>query len=460
MPWNLFFHVNMVALNLRELIIIVTGITVLTGLLIVYLKYTAPHIKGTLQWAIGSFLVSIGLLAYGFYPRPAEYINLLLTNMNAFAGQCFFLIAFWKFKEKPINYFFIVSVLVSAFLITTIFTLTYHHMGLRVTINSILYAVVAAYCFYEMLIPPDRSLRLIFHINALAILLYGLAMMTRAVVSFQQKEIDLMAPTLESIILFSAVSLSEIVLTFGFIIMVNIRLSQDLIRQNTMKDKFFSIIAHDLKNPMNNILGFSDLLAIKLNENNREEIKFISRAIKHSVIQTNNLLENLLEWALSQTGNVHFEPENINLQDIIADESEYYIPFAESKQLSFHTEKVKKINVWADRNMLKTILRNLVTNAMKYSHPGGSIHIESRQLSTLAEVSVIDVGVGIQPMMMDKLFRFDERVTTRGTHDEKGSGLGLVLCKEFVEKNKGTIWAKSEPGKGTTFYFTLPLFRG
>lgn len=444
-------------LNLRELIIVVAGITILTGFMMGYLKYTAPHIQGSLHWAIGTFLVATGLMAYGFYPRPSEYVNLLITNISAFTGQCLFLVAIWKFKEKPVNYLYLFSIVVLAFVSTTVFTLIYPHMGLRVSVNSILYTFPAGYCLYEMLKPPDRSLKLIFQINALAILIYIVAMLTRTFGSFPYKEIDLMAPTAESIILFSAVSLSELVLTFGFTIMVNIRLAQALIRQNAVKDKFFSIIAHDLKNPMNNIMGFSDLLALKLGDKNSEETAFISKAIKQSVIQTNNLLDNLLEWALSQTGKVRCIPGRINLLDFFSDEVAYYKPFSESKQISLHTDGVEDIHTLADRNMLKTIMRNLITNAIKYSQPGASINIATKRLENHVEISVTDTGIGILEDQLKRLFVFEDLHTTRGTQDEKGSGLGLMLCKEFIEKNGGRLCVKSKPGEGSTFSFTLPL---
>ncbi|MBN1416941.1 MAG: HAMP domain-containing histidine kinase [Bacteroidales bacterium] len=450
----------MYPINLRELIVIVTGITILSGFLVGYLRYIAPHIRGSMYWAVGTVLISIGLMAYGFYPKPVEYVNLLITNINAFTGQCLLLVAIWKFKEKPVNYYIVIILPVLGFLVTTVFTVLYYHMGLRVAVNSFLYAVAGAFVFYEMLVPPDKALKTIFSISAFAVMIYILAMMTRAVVSFQQKIIDLMAPTIESLILFSVISMSVLVLTFGFIIMVNIRLSQDLVKQNAMKDKFFSIIAHDLKNPVGNIMGFSDLLEEKLDQQNREEAVFIANAIKQSATQTNNLIENLLEWALSQTGKVRYNPENINLHDFIRDETEYYRHFARNKQISIQAEGVKNIQVWADKNMLRTILRNLITNAIKYTQTGGNICIESRELASFAEVAVIDNGVGIRPAIIEKLFILDEKVTTRGTNDEKGTGLGLVLCKEFVEKNGGIIRLQSEPEKGTTVFFTLPLYTG
>jgi signal transduction histidine kinase len=449
----------MMSLNLRELIFIVAGITLLSGFLMIYLRYTAAYIKGPLQWAIGSFFVGGGLLIYGFYPWPGEYFNLLITNLTAFIGQCFFLIAIWKFKDKPVNYYFVLGLPLMTLLVTTYFTLFNFHMGLRVAINSVLYAAYAGYCFYELLTPPDRSLKLIFRINALGFLIYGLAMITRAMVSFSQKEMDLMAPTPESVILFSTLSLSEIILTFGFIIMVNIRLSQDMVRQIAMKDKFFSIIAHDLKNPMNNILGFSDLLSLKFKDKMDEDTEYISRAIRESVIQTNILLENLLEWALSQTGKVPYSPEAIDLRSFIKEESEFYMAFAENKQLKLDTEGISDLAIKADKNMLKTILRNLFTNAIKYSHPGDTIFIGSVRNQSMAEISVTDKGVGMDKRTIENLFSPYEKITTRGTRDEKGSGLGLVLCKEFVEKHHGKIWVRSEPGNGASFHFTLPLYK-
>jgi two-component system, sensor histidine kinase and response regulator len=443
-------------LNLRELIIIVGGITILLGFLVIYLKFTAPHIKGSLPWSIGILLIGAGLMAYGFYPKPVEYVNLMLTNMNALIGQCLFLVAIWQYKQKPVNYWIITSLLIAGFVVTTFFTLIYHHMGLRVSINSILYTITAAFIFFEMLAPPDKSLKLIFNINALAITVYAIAMITRAFVSFQLRSLDLMAPSPESIVLFSAISLSEIVLTFGFIIMINVRLSQDLIRQNAMKDKFFSIIAHDLKNPVGNILGFSDLLEAKMKHKDFEELQNITAIIRQSSIQTYNLLENLLEWALSQTGKIRYKPEDIDLRQFIFEETDFYAPFARGKQLTLDISGVGNLHVWADKNMLKTILRNLITNAIKYSNSGGSINIETKQLLRTVEVSVIDFGIGIQPDIVDRLFQLEDKITTKGTQDEKGTGLGLVLCKEFIEKNKGMLTVKTTVGAGSTFSFTLP----
>lgn len=447
----------MTQLNLREFILFIAGFSLLFGFLMLFFKKSAPFINGIYHWAAGSFIVAISLFIYAFYPYPEEYINLLFTNLLAFTGQCFFLLAIWKFKEKRINYFVLIALPAASVIATSVFTHVYFHMGIRVTLNSIIYAVWAGFCFYEMLTPPSESLKTIFRINAMAFFLFGLAMLTRSVVTFQLKEINLMAPTIESMILFSALALAEILINFGFVIMVNVSISDDLTRQIAMKDRFFSIIAHDLKNPMNNILGFSELLLMKLKRNDTDEMELISHAIKNSVIQTYNLLENLLEWSLSQSKKIPFNPEKFNLRQLIEEEKDFYLSFIASKKLTIEFKGEKDVNIFADRNMLKTILRNLITNSVKYSNPGGKIKIESNMLPSFVEISISDTGVGIAPERMEKIFSLDEKITTRGTADEKGSGLGLLLCKEFIERHHGRIWIDSELHKGTTVSFTLPL---
>lgn len=447
----------MTQLNIREFILFIAGFSLLFGFLMLFFKRTALFIPGIFHWATGSFFVGISLFIYAFYPFPNEYINLLFTNWLAFTGQCLFLFAFWKFKEKRVNYIILIGLPAASVIATTILTYVYHHMGLRVTVNSILYALWAGFCFYEMLTPPQESLKVIFRVNAMAFLLFGLAMLTRAVVTFPLKEIDLMAPTIESLILFSALALAEILINFGFIIMVNDRITDDLTTQIAMKDRFFSIIAHDLKNPMNNILGFSELLLMKIKRNDISEMEMVSHAIKNSVIQTYNLLENLLEWSLSQSKKIPFNPEKINLRQLISEEKDFYLSFVASKNLTVEFRGEKDVSIFADRNMLKTVLRNLITNAVKYSHPGGKIKIESKLIPSFVEIAISDTGVGIAPERLERIFTLDEKITTRGTADEKGSGLGLLLCKEFIEKHKGRIWINSEANKGTTVFFTLPL---
>lgn len=230
---------------------------------------------------------------------------------------------------------------------------------------------------------------------------------------------------------------------------------EKLLQLNAQKDKFFSIISHDLRNPFSAIIGFSELLADQIKENDYESIDMYAKLIEQSSKQALNLLMNLLEWSRAQTGRIEFNPEKLNLEDVIEENQMHFSAIAEQKAITIKKVIPYDLTVFADRPMLSTVLRNLISNAIKFSGNKGKIKISAKKSCEEIIVSVSDNGVGIVPERLEKLFRLDESESTQGTNNEKGTGLGLILCKEFVEKHGGKIWAQSKPGKGTTFYFTL-----
>lgn len=231
----------------------------------------------------------------------------------------------------------------------------------------------------------------------------------------------------------------------------------ELTNLNATKDKFFSIIAHDLKSPFNSIIGFSSLLARQVNERDYEGIKKYATIIQESSQQALDLLVNLLEWSRSQTGKMVFTPEDVDVAFLISQSVGVLIGAAQQKQIAVHKQMPANLVVRADNAMVNTILRNLISNAIKFTNPGGSIVISAERKAEELLISVADNGVGINQVSIDKLFRIEETYSTLGTQKEKGSGLGLLLCKEFVEKHGGRIWVESEVGKGSTFLFTIPL---
>jgi signal transduction histidine kinase/ligand-binding sensor domain-containing protein len=225
---------------------------------------------------------------------------------------------------------------------------------------------------------------------------------------------------------------------------------------NVKKDKFFSIIAHDLKSPFHGILGYAELLAEDYNNLSEEErITFINDI--HNISKsTFRFLENLLEWSRIQTGRIEFEPQNINLNEEIFEVFNILFAFAIQKGISLVNNIDQEISVYADKNQLSLILRNLISNAIKFSNDTGQVIINAAYCDSHVEISVSDNGVGITPENLKKLFRIDTQYTSKGTKNEEGTGLGLLLCKEMIEINKGSIRAESEPGIGTKFIFTLP----
>jgi PAS domain S-box-containing protein len=225
---------------------------------------------------------------------------------------------------------------------------------------------------------------------------------------------------------------------------------------NTTKDKFFTILAHDLKNPFGAILTFSGMLLESIANNELDETVQIGKLINSSAHHTYNLLENLLDWARSQTGKLIFDPTKLMLHEIVDSTIHILESQALGKQVILVNKVPENIEVYADSNLLKTIIRNLVGNAIKFTGPTGKINVSTHRNDESIEIIVSDTGIGIHPDIQEKLFQMDSRYISRGTADETGTGLGLLLCKEFVEKHGGTIWVESELGKGSKFKFTIP----
>ena len=230
----------------------------------------------------------------------------------------------------------------------------------------------------------------------------------------------------------------------------------DLRELNASKDKFFSIIAHDLKNPFNTIIGFSEIIKEQIQKADYEEIEFFADSINNSAVQTYRLLENLLEWANSQQRKFLFNPINVDLNELFIGESGSFLDMTAKKNIEFRNLLPDNLFVVADRNMIRTIFRNLISNAVKFTPKNGRIEVSALIKDNYVEIAVSDNGVGMTEKTRTSLFRIDANLSTPGTENEKGTGLGLILCKEFVEKHGGKIWVESESGKGSVFKFTLP----
>jgi len=229
---------------------------------------------------------------------------------------------------------------------------------------------------------------------------------------------------------------------------------------NTTKDKFFAIIAHDLKNPFSTVLGLSELLAKEFESFEPDKLKvFIEQIYKYSN-NTFNLLENLLQWSMLQTGRMPLRPKLIDLKSLIDENIELLRGNALQKGIRVETTIDTDLFVYVDVSMITTVLRNLLSNAIKFTTQDGVIKIKVEKDTKQIKVSVSDNGVGISSQDQEKLFKIDSNPTTIGTSQEKGTGLGLILCKDFVERNGGNIWVESEFGKGSNFIFTIPSVGG
>ena len=233
----------------------------------------------------------------------------------------------------------------------------------------------------------------------------------------------------------------------------------ELQQANATKDKFFSIISHDLKSPFNAILGFSNILVKNHKKYDAEKREKLIISVNNSAKSAFKLLENLLTWSRSQSGVIQYSPEKLHLKILLFEALFDLQGQADKKNINILDDISENELIFADKNMIATTLRNLISNAIKFTNKDGSIIMSSKNQkdSNFLEISIMDTGVGIDKEKLQKIFDISEKTSTSGTDNETGTGLGLMLCKEFVEKHGGEIWVESEIGKGSTFIFTLPV---
>lgn len=234
------------------------------------------------------------------------------------------------------------------------------------------------------------------------------------------------------------------------------RKSKELIQLNAEKDKFFSIIAHDLKSPFNGILGFSGLLAERMSEKEYEGIEKYAKIIHASSKHAMDLLTNLMEWASSQTGMMKFNPQYLEMTELISEVIDLLKISAKQKSISITSDIPRSVPVYADKDMINTVMRNLISNAIKFTNINGEVNISVEEKKGYLELSVSDNGIGISKNNIKKLFSIEGNYSAPGTMAEKGTGLGLILCSEFIKAHKGKIWAESKIGEGSTFTFSIP----
>lgn len=233
--------------------------------------------------------------------------------------------------------------------------------------------------------------------------------------------------------------------------------NEELIKINAEKDRFFSIIAHDLRGPFNSFLGLTQMMDSELDTLSKEELQKMTSGLKSSASRLFGLLENLLKWARAQQGLIPFSPKNIELLPLVEECIGTVSESLRTKKIDIKNTIQKNLFVYADNNMLETIIRNLLSNAVKFTPKEGKIKIAANACAdSKIELTIQDTGIRMNAKMLNNLFRLDVQTNRKGTEGEPSSGLGLLLSKEFVEKNGGTIWAESIEGEGTTFFFTIP----
>lgn len=238
------------------------------------------------------------------------------------------------------------------------------------------------------------------------------------------------------------------------------RINEELSKTNAEKDKFFSVVAHDLRSPFNGFLGLTEILVNGLRDMSMDEIQKMAVAMRKSAVNLFSLLGNLLEWSSMQRNLTPFVPESVLLRQKISESILLILEATDKKGISISYDIPEDMKIIVDENMFGTIIRNLVSNAVKFTQKGGNVVISARETSDKSvNISVIDSGIGMNKNMIDHLFQLDVNTNRKGTEGEVSTGLGLIICKDFIEKHNGKFWVESEEGKGSVFRFTIPSNR-
>jgi two-component system sensor histidine kinase/response regulator len=233
--------------------------------------------------------------------------------------------------------------------------------------------------------------------------------------------------------------------------------NKQLSKINSEKDKFFSIISHDLRSPFSGLLGLAQLMLEKKHLLSEEDFDDLLNELYNSLTNIYKLVSNLLEWSRLQRGGIDIYPEKINLCQLIDSQIDVFDTASKNKKIKLINKIPENIFIFADENSINTVFRNLLSNALKFTKEDGNIKIYSETDDKVVRIIIEDNGIGMSPDTVEKLFSIEKKITTYGTSGETGTGLGLILSKEFIEKNKGTISVKSEEGKGSAFTVSFPV---
>ncbi len=268
----------------------------------------------------------------------------------------------------------------------------------------------------------------------------------------------------ENIFLISALFLAAVIIVISYFLFNKCKkcceadlVIKNLEKQNESKDRFFSIIAHDLKSPFNSLVGISEMLMLQSDSLNTEQVLDYSKMVHQSTTRLYTLVDNLLQWSRTQLGTTEYRPEKLDINITTENVVNLLRLSAQEKDIVISVRMEDELMAFADTNLFSAVLRNLINNSIKFSKVGSIIQVYGQKRNDgMIEIEVADQGVGMEKTQLDNLFKIDYNGSTVGTFNEKGTGLGLILCKEFVEINKGDIEIESEIGKGTTVKFTIP----
>lgn len=433
-----------------------SGISLIMGVIMLFLnRFSYKH--GTGYWASGALVIGIGLLIKAVFPSFESFV---IAGFPIFVtiGFYLYLAGIWKFKGKKINCWIMIGIPVLDVLQTILFFKIFPFYKIHLGLHYLFITIYFLLAISEMirLNTDQKYLKNIFLLNALSFAISLVIVLLGFSILFTTPNINPLQVNPTVIITFIINGFLMISLTFGFLTAVNLRLNMELEGQVKSNTKFLSIIAHDLRGPIGNITSFLDLLQneTELSEKDRKRYLKLLNVLSQS---TFHLLQNLLEWATKSKNLNKFKSERIELSLIVSGNIDFFKCATALKSIDLKFTEVEKIAVLGNSNMIQTIVRNLISNAIKFTPNGGTITITTEKKSEKGRLTVSDTGQGMAPEVINSFYKFETNTSTIGTNGEVGSGLGLVLCKELASRMNGIIKIESDVGIGTKVIIDFPL---
>lgn len=437
--------------------------------------------RTTLMYIASKFsqALAIGMLLFnGYYGNPPLIIAHNVFYLLGFTGELYVILSFNSIRKKVHGFVFISVILVAG--LYNIWNVSFHPvLTYRILVIGLFTLFIFFYFGFAMLLKKDkrRMIMVTGWVSFVFSIPWGLrtyyTLMHSSTVEILSSNVFQTPAYIGNIVFFTILPMLYLFISkeqdqhklreqYSQIAVQNDEISQvnvELKELNATKDKFFKIMGHDLKSPIGQMINVFQLIQDEYEELTSEKILNLIQSMKETSVRGLKLLENILEWARSQTGDISFKSEPVSIAELIQENIELFEEQTESKHIQIKTSGLYQKPVLMDRNMIRTVVRNLLSNAIKFTREQGEIEISSRIEGEKLIVSIQDNGVGMSEEDCGKLFHIDAQHTTLGTNDEKGTGLGLILSKEFMDRHRGAIWIKSKPGEGSVFSFSVPLNR-
>lgn len=443
-------------LDLNTLLAIVGAISLLFCLLMLLYYRLTPTIKGPLHWALGSFSVVIGAFLFAGYPYISGYLAFVVGGTVTVTSIAYYLAGIQLFRNKEINYIYFYGLIGAEFLASNIFYLVIPNPQLRMSTFSLICVAGSLNVIFELLKPAKKEYRLAYILVSVVFGISATTSLFRALAILILHPEEAHIPISANLIFYFMASVTQALLMFSFLLLISIKIAERLEQKVQDQRKFYSIISHDLSGPM----GMVNVMLNMVNHDDEvdsKEKKQIALEAEKLSASTYNLLQNLLVWSKNQLEDLRPKALSFDLDKVIRENIEFMQQIAITKNISIAYKHNPELKCFGDFRMIETVVRNLISNAVKFTNSGGCIRILCENAEKFVRLVVTDSGIGMSEEVQKRLFSVKERTSSTGTSGEKGSGLGLMICKEFVELNNGTLQIKSTVNKGTEVMVTLPV---